>query len=138
MKYPLKILFLLLTAWVFACNPNLDDDDILPDDNNNANNSQNTNGQGSMQTGHGSTIKPACNLIAYSDTLFFLENLKDDLKVKPLVKRDGEYGAYPEGLEINESHGEINITKSESGLRYTVFFIPKNTKDSCFTHLTIS
>ncbi|MCP9768444.1 hypothetical protein EGI22_11010 [Lacihabitans sp. LS3-19] len=141
MNKHVKILLLVLAVWVFACNPNFTNDDILPDDNTNSssqNNNQNTTGQGSTQSGNGAAIHPSCNLIAYSDTLFFLDNQNDDLKIKPLMKHDGEYGAYPEGLEINESHGEINVTKSESGLRYTVFFIPKNTKDTCFTHLTIS
>ncbi len=89
----------------------------------------------STQTG---TQKTTCNLIAYQDTLYFLENLKDDLKIKPTVSRKGEYGAYPEGLEISESSGEINVTKSESGLRYMVYFIPDKTNDTCFTHLAIS
>jgi hypothetical protein len=79
-----------------------------------------------------------CNLIAYSDTLIYLKYQKDDLKIKPLQRRDGEYGAIPEGLEINNSNGEINVTKSETGLKYKVFFIPKNTSDTCFTSLTIS
>jgi hypothetical protein len=129
------VLALLCLVLIVACNPNLIDDDILPDDSSSTSNPQTSTGQSSTQTATGTK---KCDLIAYSDTLFFLENLKDDLKIKPLVKRDGEYGAFPEGLEINESHGEINVTKSESGLRYTVFFVPKNTKDTCFTHLTIS
>jgi hypothetical protein len=85
-----------------------------------------------------STAKPKCDLIAYKDSLFYLENLKVDIKIEPLVRRKGEYGAYPEGLEINKSNGEINITKSESGLRYDVFFVPEKTKDTCFTKISIS
>jgi hypothetical protein len=135
MKKAYLFLIITLVAWMFACNPNLNNDDVSPDDNNTSSNPQNTNNQTSTQT---NSTKGNCNLIAYKDTLFFLENLKDDLKINPLVKRDGEYGAFPEGLEINESHGEINISKSESGLRYIVFFIPKNSKDTCFTHLAIS
>ncbi|WP_255076822.1 hypothetical protein [Lacihabitans sp. CCS-44] len=134
MKKEYIFIIIALVSWMFSCNPNLTEDSISPDDNNSSNNNQTTNNQTNSNT----TAKGNCNLIAYKDTLFFLENLKDDLKINPLVKRDGEYGAYPEGLEINESHGEINITKSESGLRYNVFFIPKNSKDTCFTHLTIS
>jgi hypothetical protein len=136
-----KLIFLLaifFASWILGCNPNSSDDDVKPDDDNLGTNTQSTTGQSGTQSGSGATSIKTCNLIAYSDTLFFLENLKDDLKIKPLVKRDGVYGAFPEGLEINESHGEINVTKSESGLRYTVFFVPKNTRDTCFTHLTIS
>ena len=138
MKKAYLFLIITLVAWMFACNPNLNDDDVSPDDSSTSSNPQNTNNQTSTQKNSTTTTKDNCNLIAYKDTLFFLENLKDDLKINPLVKRDGEYGAFPEGLEINESHGEINISKSESGLRYIVFFIPKNSKDTCFTHLAIS
>ncbi len=138
MKKEYLFLIIALVGWMFACNPNLTEDEVSPATDNPTNIGQNTNNQNTTQTGLNTPSKEECNLIAYKDTLIFLENLKDDLKINPLVKRDGEYGAYPEGLEINESHGEINISKSESGLRYIVFFIPKNSKDTCFTHLTIS
>lgn len=83
-------------------------------------------------------ISENCSLISYSDTLVYFKNQSGDYKMEPLVRRDGSYGGIPEGLEINESNGEINVTKSESGLKYKVFFIPKNTSDTCFTSLTIS
>jgi hypothetical protein len=85
-----------------------------------------------------SVAKKTCNLIAYADTLYYLQNFKDDLKINPLVRGKGEYGAIPEGLEINESTGEINLTKSETGLKYAVFFVPEKTTDTCFTKLSIS
>lgn len=83
------------------------------------------------------TIKK-CNLIAYQDSVFYVNNYKSDLKIKPLVERKGFYGGIPEGLEINKGNGEINVTKSESGLKYQVYFIPENTIDTCFTEITIS
>jgi len=99
----------------------------------------NNNNTGTQTNGNGQTpATPPCNLIQYSDSLFYIISDKEDVKIKPLVERKGEYGAYPTGMEINESNGEINLTKSETGLRYQVYFIPKNTSDTCFTYVTIS
>jgi hypothetical protein len=125
-----KIFFLFYFALcIIACNSNSKQDAVVPDpvgDDVVANVAKNNK-----------NVK--CNLIAYKDTLFFVENFKgSDLKINPLVRNKGEYGAYPEGLELNKSNGEINITKSESGLKYSVFFVPDKTQDTCFTYLTIS
>ena len=135
MKNTIILLLASLLYLVVACIPNEEEQTVVPNSstpttsqpvNNNSNSTNNA------------TVKKTCDLIAYKDSLFYLENLKDDLKVKPLVERKGEYGAFPAGLEINESNGEINITKSESGLKYSVFFIPDKTNDTCFTNLSIS
>ena len=79
-----------------------------------------------------------CELITYPDSIYFLNPDIKDLITNPLVEREGEYGAIPEGLEIDKNSGEIRINKSESGLRYKVFFVPEKTTDTCFTYLTIS
>ncbi len=80
----------------------------------------------------------ACDLIKYPDTLVFLDPNIKDLVIKPLQAFEGEYGAIPEGLEIDKNDGEIRINKSESGLKYKVYFVPKKSNDTCFTYLTVS
>lgn len=84
------------------------------------------------------TSKTACNLIAYQDSIVYLVPVKGDLKVAPLVTRKGEYGAYPDGMEIDHNTGVINVTKSETGIKYQVFFVPEKTVDTCFTYLTLT
>jgi hypothetical protein len=140
----MKIAYIILCVFlffIFACDDSRTIQEIAPDPNvvvpvNPLGTSTTPVSTSSGATG--GTTKPKCDLIAYKDSLFFLENLKDDIKIEPLVRRKGEYGAYPEGLEINKSNGEINITKSESGLKYDVFFVPEKTTDTCFTKISIS
>lgn len=124
----LLIISVLAAILFLACDNPLDDATLVIDG---------SVKQDSVISGNGKNNN-TCNLIAYSDTLIYLKYQKDDLKIKPLQRNDGKYGAIPEGLEINNSNGEINVTKSETGLKYKVFFIPKNTSDTCFTNLTIS
>ncbi len=85
-----------------------------------------------------SSFTDQCDLITYTDTLVFLENEKDDYRIRPLKVFEGEYGSIPEGLDIDHNNGEIRINKSESGLRYKVYFVPEKTTDTCFTYLTVS
>lgn len=84
------------------------------------------------------TFTDDCNLISYSDTLVFLSNDDEDYEIRPTRVFEGEYGSIPEGLDIDHNDGEIRVNKSESGLRYKVFFVPENSTDTCFTYLTIS
>ena len=62
-----KILLIVIAVLVFACNPNLTDDDILPNDNNNSTtygSNPTYTGQGSTQSGNGAATNTSCNLIA--------------------------------------------------------------------------
>ncbi len=85
-----------------------------------------------------SSFTSNCNLISFTDTLVFLKLQKDDYKIKPIQTLKGQYGAKPQGMEIDHNTGEINVTKSETGLKYKVFFVPDKTTDTCFTYLAIS
>jgi hypothetical protein len=61
-----------------------------------------------------------------------------DYKIKP--KNDpgpGLYYAWPEGLIIDPATGEINVTKSETGARYVIGFVPTGGNDTCLTDITI-
>ena len=63
--------------------------------------------------------------LAYSDSLFFNHNLTSD-KFAPVVSKPTGtvlFKAIPGGLSIDSITGRINISKSESGLRYKVFAV---------------
>lgn len=77
----------------------------------------------------------------YGDSVLCYQLLSSgqDYKVSPLNKPGkGRYIATPEGLIIDENTGEINVTKSESGLAYKVGFIATGSSDTCFTKIITS
>lgn len=62
----------------------------------------------------------------------------NDHKIKP--KNDpgpGLYYAWPAGLVIDNTTGEINVTKSETGAKYIIGFIPAGGRDTCLTDIVI-
>src|SRR6476469_7779869 len=80
----------------------------------------------------------ACDSFAYSDTIFYPEELNDDYIVKPLYKLTGTFGAFPDGLHINKLNGNIDITESETGLKYLIWFVPAGRQDTCKKFITVS
>ena len=77
----------------------------------------------------------------YGDSVLCYQWLSSgqDYKVSPLHKSGkGQYIAEPEGLVIDSNTGEINVTKSESGLSYKVGFIAEGSADTCFTKVITS
>jgi hypothetical protein len=49
----------------------------------------------------------------------------------------GQYIAWPGGLSIDNNTGVIDISKSETGQRYIIGFVPSGTKDTCLHSLII-
>lgn len=80
----------------------------------------------------------ACDQFAYEDSIFYPQTLPSDYIVKPLVTQAGTYGAFPDGLKIGKTTGKIDITESETGLRYLVWFVPQGTTDTCIKYITVS
>lgn len=74
----------------------------------------------------------------YQDSVFYLKPGQEDYTVSPVTSRAGEYIGFPEGIEINEKTGVINVSKSETGLKYLVSFIPQGSSDTLKTYITIS
>lgn len=62
----------------------------------------------------------------YADSLLYLKAGTSDHIVYPLKNRKGRYSSFPFGLALDEKTGAINVTKSETGLRYIVFFDSEN------------
>lgn len=84
-------------------------------------------------------VASICDQFAYPDSIFFLTNLPGgNYVVKPVNPLIGTFGAYPAGLKISASDGRINVTQSETGLKYMVWFVAKGTRDTCKKFVTIS
>ncbi len=63
--------------------------------------------------------EPAYTL-SYGDSIIYLQPQADDYIVHPLQHRDGVYEGFPDGIEIDEVTGAINVSDSETGLRYEI------------------
>jgi hypothetical protein len=81
---------------------------------------------------------PGADDLSYGDSIFYLRNQATDYIVLPLQNRTGQYSGFPEGIDIDQNSGAVNISKSETGLRYRISFIPDGTTDSIHTVIVIS
>ena len=90
------------------------------------------------KTTDSSPVPPAGSyVLKYPDSIFYLRNQSNDYIVNPLELRPGRYYGFPEGIEIDEATGAINVNKSESGLRYRITHVSP-TNDSTTTLIVIS
>jgi len=67
---------------------------------------------------------PPTYQFSYGDSILYQKNLSIDYIVYPSHQETGTYSAFPDGIQIDEKTGAINVSKSESGLRYRIKFIP--------------
>jgi hypothetical protein len=81
---------------------------------------------------------PAGYQLTYGDSVFYLNNLASDYIITPEQTRLGQYIGFPEGVDIDGNTGVINVSKSETGLRYRITFVPDGTTDSFNTTIVIS
>ncbi len=64
--------------------------------------------------------------LTYGDSILYLKPTTGDYIISPLTHRNGIYSAFPEGIEIDDKTGAINISKSETGLRYRIIHTAPN------------
>lgn len=65
--------------------------------------------------------------IDYGDSVLFIRNTGSDITFAPLnAPSGGEFTGFPEGIEIDKSSGVINVSKSETGLRYRITYTAPN------------
>lgn len=88
---------------------------------------------GPVGPGPGTNSSP----LRYSDSVFYITG-KQDYTVAPLETRAGTYFSFPDGLSLNKNTGEINVSKSDAGLKYRVSFAPSGGKDTVSTFIVIS
>lgn len=67
---------------------------------------------------------PASFVFKYVDSVIYPNGGAQ--RVSPVTPMAGTYEAFPDGIEIDESTGDIDVAKSETGLRYRISFTPKN------------
>lgn len=58
--------------------------------------------------------------LSYGDSIIYLRPQADDYIVYPTERREGTYTGFPEGIEIDDNTGAINVSDSETGLRYRI------------------
>lgn len=82
------------------------------------------------------TTDPAAYKLSYGDSILYLKPGGNNI-IYPTTHRDGIYTGFPEGIEIDDYTGAINLENSETGLRYRITHIsPKG--DTTTTMVVLS
>lgn len=58
--------------------------------------------------------------ISYGDSILYMKPVAGDYIVYPQRTSPGTYTAFPDGIEIDDVTGAINVSNSETGLRYRI------------------
>jgi hypothetical protein len=88
-----------------------------------------------------SSLRTSCSAPDYGDSLIYTRWLGPytDYKIRPRTNaQGGTWFARPEGLVINASNGEINVSASETGVRYKIGFVKSGTRDTCISTLILA
>lgn len=64
--------------------------------------------------------QPGLYTLSYGDSIIYLQPQTNDYVIFPTETRPGTYTGFPEGIEIDDITGAINVSKSETGLRYRI------------------
>jgi hypothetical protein len=83
-------------------------------------------------------VTPTGNQLSYGDSVYYINSQAADYIISPRQTQSGEYLSWPQGIDIDSKTGDININKSETGLRYQITFVPDGTTDSVSTMIVIS
>jgi hypothetical protein len=75
----------------------------------------------------------------YGDSIIYLQPVNGQYMVSPTNNTGitGTYLSWPEGLSLNKNTGVINVSKSETGVRYLVGFVKDGTHDTCVSQLIL-
>lgn len=87
-----------------------------------------------------SSRQPQTGRFSYADTLFYNHQLTTDKFVPVISQPSGTvlFKSIPSGLAIDSLTGRINISKSESGIRYKVFAVNRQGRAIDSVKLVIS
>jgi len=75
---------------------------------------------------------------SYGDSIFYQRNQSDDYIITPTNTITGKYTSFPDGLVLDGNTGTINVSKSETGLKYAIAFIPAGKQDTLLSFITLS
>jgi hypothetical protein len=76
----------------------------------------------------------------YGDSIVFPQpTTSDDYYVYPVNNQgvSGTYLSWPDGLVLDPKSGSINLTRSETGARYSIAFVKSGTTDTCMSQLIV-
>ncbi|MEP6676650.1 MAG: hypothetical protein ABJA78_15920 [Ferruginibacter sp.] len=76
-------------------------------------------------------------IFKYPDSVLYLKNQSADNIVLPVSSSPGKYYGFPDGLQLDENTGAIDLNKSETGLRYRVTHVSP-AGDSVSTLIVVS
>jgi hypothetical protein len=79
----------------------------------------------------------ASSQLSYGDSIFYIQNQTNDVIVSPVNPKTGIYSSFPQGLVIEPTTGVINVSQSESGIKYRINFQGQS-GDSSTTYVIIS
>jgi hypothetical protein len=74
----------------------------------------------SKSTGPTPNTPQGAYVLKYADSIIYPKDQGSDYIVYPTEQRPGTYSGFPEGIEIDDATGAINVNKSETGLRYRI------------------
>jgi hypothetical protein len=57
--------------------------------------------------------------LTYGDSILYIKPGSDNI-IKPLKQKEGRYSGFPDGIEIDDVTGAIDLNDSETGLRYRI------------------
>jgi len=86
------------------------------------------------------TSTSACSFLPiYGDTIIYPQPASGQDYIFNVVNSPGtgKYFAWPQGMVIDPNTGAINVTKSETGLKYAIGFVKDGTTDTCLSTLVI-
>ena len=73
----------------------------------------------------------------YGDSIIFVQ--PGSFTVGPINHPDtGTYFSWPAGMVIDKNTGAINVSKSETGLRYSIGYVKKGTTDTCMQTMILA
>lgn len=85
------------------------------------------------------SVSTVCNYVPnYGDTILYPQPGGADYIVSPFnTPPAGKFYSWPAGMTIDSLTGAINVTRSETGVRYAIGFVKAGTSDTCMTQLII-
>lgn len=86
-----------------------------------------------------SGTEPKPYTLTYGDSILYVKNQAADYIVAPAEALPaGRFDGFPEGIQIDDVTGAINVSKSETGLRYRITFTETATGKTTTTIVLIS
>jgi hypothetical protein len=86
-----------------------------------------------------SAVNACPALPIYGDSLVYMQpTAGQDAFLTPVNNPgNGKYYSWPAGMDIDNNTGAIDLSKSETGMKYVIGFVPAGTTDTCLSTLII-